>query len=333
MAQRPDLDEFAIIARYFAPLAAKAPGAFGLTDDAALLDLDPGHELVVTTDGMVEGVHFLPQAPPEDVAPKLLRVNLSDLAAMGAMARAYTLAAAFAKDVALAWIEGFAAALGRDQETFGVTLIGGDTTATPGPMTFTVTAFGTVPKGRTLRRSGARVGDLVCVSGTVGDGALGLLALRGQLPKLAPSYVQALVERYHRPTPRLALGARLVGLAHAAIDVSDGLVADLGHVATASRVDVEIEWAKVPLSAAARAAVDADPALRTRVVGGGDDYELVFTADPASAAQLARLAQELDLPLTAIGRVLPIQSAAPEVRVRDSDGRTLALDVPGYRHF
>lgn len=333
MAQRPDLDEFAIIARYFAPLAAKAPGALGLTDDAALLDLDPGHELVVTTDTMIEGVHFLPQAPPEDVAPKLLRVNLSDLAAMGATARAYTLAAAFANDIALAWIEGFAAALGRDQEAFGVSLIGGDTTATPGPMTFTVTAFGTVPKGRALRRSAARIGDLVYVSGTVGDGALGLLALRGQLPRLAPHETQTLAERYHRPTPRLALGARLIGLAHAAIDVSDGLAADLGHIAETSGVDAEIAWAKVPLSAAARAAVHADPALRTRIVTGGDDYELLFTADPASAAQVARLGEELRLPLTAVGQIVPIRGAAPEVRVLDSDGSTLALDAPGYRHF
>jgi thiamine-monophosphate kinase len=332
MVQRR-LDEFAIIARFFAPLAAKTPGALGLTDDAALLDLEPGHELVVTTDTMIEGVHFLPQAPPADVAPKLLRVNLSDLAAMGATARAYTLAAAFANDIALAWIEGFAAALGRDQEAFGVSLIGGDTTATPGPMTFTVTAFGTVPKGRALRRSGARVGDTIYVSGTVGDGALGLLALRGQLPGLAPSHAQALAERYHRPTPRLALGARLLGLAHSAIDMSDGLVADLGHIASTSHVDAAIEWAKVPLSAAARAALDADPGLRNRVLSGGDDYELLFTADPASAAPVARLAEELRLPLTAVGQIVPAQGTAPEVRVFDPEGQVMTLETTGYRHF
>lgn len=333
MARRPDLDEFAIIARLFAPLAAKEPGALGLTDDAALLDVDPGHDLVITTDCMVEGVHFLPKALPEEVASKLLRVNLSDLAAMGATARAYTLAAAFAKDIALPWIEGFAAALQRDQETFGVTLIGGDTTATPGPMAFTVTAFGTVPKGRALRRAGARVGDLVYVSGTVGDGALGLLALRQDIPGLAPRHAQALAERYHRPTPRLGLGVRLVGLAYAAIDVSDGLVADLGHIAATSRVDAEIEWAKVPLSVAAQAAIGTDPTLRTRVLSGGDDYELLFTADPASAADVARLAAELHLPLTAIGRIAPITGATSEVRVLDPEARVIMLETTGYRHF
>jgi thiamine-monophosphate kinase len=267
------------------------------------------------------------------VAPKLLRVNLSDLAAMGATARAYTLAAAFANDIALAWIEGFAATLGRDQETFGVTLIGGDTAATPGPMTFTITAFGTVPKGRALRRSGARAGDLVYVSGTLGDGTLGLLALRGQLPGLAPQDAQALAERYHRPTPRLALGVRLLGLAHAAIDVSDGLVADLGHIVRTSQVDAEIEWGKVPLSAAAKAAVDVAPALRTRVLSGGDDYELLFTADPASAAEVALLVEELHLRLTAIGRIVPIQGTTAEVRVRDSEARVMTLETTGYRHF
>ena len=263
--------EFELIARHFAPLSAAEPGAFALTDDAAVLAIEPGRRLVVTTDTMVAGVHFLPENPAGAVAAKLLRVNLSDLAAMGAKPLAYTLSAALPENMEDGWLERFAQALAADQASFQVTLIGGDTVATPGPLTLTLCALGTVAEGRELRRSGARPGDVVYVSGTIGDAALGLAALRGELPGLAPELRQALGERYLRPQPRVALGQRLSGLAHAAVDISDGLVADLGHICAASGTGATVEAPRIPLSPAGRAVLEADAERMTTVLAGGDD--------------------------------------------------------------
>lgn len=330
--KRREPGEFELIARFFRPLAAAEKGALALLDDAAVLAVPPGATLVATADCLVAGVHFLKTAEPEEIAPKLLRVNLSDLAAMGAEPRWYLLAAAFPKHAGADWIGRFARALGREQKTFGVTLVGGDTVATPGPATFTVTALGLVGAGGVLRRAGARVDDDVYVSGTVGDGALGLRVLQGRL-KVSAVHARALSMRYHRPSPRLALGRALVGLAHAAIDVSDGLVADLGHICEASGVAAAIEADKVPLSPAAAAALRARPALRTEVLTGGDDYELVFTAPPALAGRLRALARRLDLPLTRIGRIVPARGRGPCVRVADAMGRLVPLARAGWRHF
>ena len=323
--------EFELIARHFAPLSAAEPGAFALTDDAAVLELEPGRRLVVTTDPMVAGVHFLPENPAGAVAAKLLRVNLSDLAAMGAKPLAYTLSAALPENMEDGWLERFAQALAADQASFQVTLIGGDTVATPGPLTLTLCALGTVAEGRELRRSGARPGDTVYVSGTIGDAALGLAALRGALPGLAPELREALAERYLRPQPRVALGQRLSGLAHAAADISDGLVADLGHICAASGTGATVEAARIPLSPAGRAVLEADAERMTTVLAGGDDYELLFTAPPECADTLAGLSRELDLPLTAIGRI--DETKGDGVRVIDEDGRRIDLVENGYRHF
>ncbi|MCH8213016.1 MAG: thiamine-phosphate kinase [Proteobacteria bacterium] len=323
--------EFELIARHFAPLSAAEPGAFALTDDAAVLEIEPGRRLVVTTDTMVAGVHFLPENPAGTVAAKLLRVNLSDLAAMGAKPLAYTLSAALPETMEDGWLERFAQALAADQASFQVTLIGGDTVATPGPLTLTLCALGTVAEGRELRRSGARPGDTVYVSGTIGDAALGLAALRGELPGLAPELREALGERYLRPQPRIALGQRLSGLAHAAADISDGLVADLGHICAASGTGATVEAARIPLSPAGRAVLEADAERMTTVLAGGDDYELLFTAPPESADTLAGLSRELDLPLTAIGRI--DETKGDGVRVIDENGRRIELVENGYRHF
>jgi thiamine-monophosphate kinase len=327
----PMRGEFELIARYFAPLAEGAPGAQGLRNDAAVFDPSREDSLVLTLDTMVEGVHFLPDDPPALIGRKLLRVNLSDLAAMGARPRGYLLATAFPKDADEAWISAFAAGLAEDQEAFGITLYGGDTVATPGPLTLSLTAFGEAPKGRTLSRATARAGDAVYVSGTIGDGALGLKALRGGLGALSEDQRAALAARYRLPEPRLALGGRLAetGLATAALDVSDGLVADLGHIAAASGLAAEISAAAVPLSAAANAALASDPALLPALLTGGDDYELLFTAGPDRAGDLAELAGELDLPLIRIGRM----SEGRGVRVLDAAGRELSLPDGGWSHF
>lgn len=326
--------EFIRIARYFAPLARDFPGALGLTDDAALLRTEPGFELAVTTDALVEGVHFVGDEPASLIARKALRVNLSDLAAMGATPLAYTLALALPERFKEPWVADFAAGLGADQREFGIQLAGGDSVSTPGPLTLSITAFGTVPTAKALRRSGARPGDLVYVSGTIGDGALGLASVRGTLGDLPPKARSDLADRYRLPRPRTTLGPALIDIASAAIDVSDGLMADLGHIAETSGVAIGIDAREVPLSPAALRAVQNDPARRTLVLSGGDDYELALTIAPERSAILSSLASTLGVRLTRIGTVGQVTGAGEAgVVVRDEEGRAIALDRPGYRHF
>lgn len=323
--------EFELIDRYFAPLARAAAGADGLRNDAALFDPAPGHSLVVTVDAMVEGVHFLPDDPAALVGRKLLRVNLSDLAAMGARPRGYLLAAAWSGRIDEDWIAAFADGLAVDQDLFDVALYGGDTVSTPGPLTLSLTAFGEVARGAALTRAGARAGDLIYVSGTIGDGALGLRSLSGELPGLAAADAEALAARYRLPEPRVALGRALAegGIASAAMDISDGLVADLGHIAKSSGLGATLRAADVPLGAAAARALTGDANLGTAILTGGDDYELLFTVDPGRAGEVAALAGSLDLALTSIGAM----EAGANVRVLDAAGAPLDVPRGGWRHF
>jgi thiamine-monophosphate kinase len=333
------VDEFELIARYFAPLAAKEPGALGLTDDAAILSIESGRQIVVTTDTLVSGVHFLPSDPPETVAAKLLGVNLSDLAAMGARPLAYTMSVAipgaWTGDELHRWLEAFTRGLAVKQAEMGLNLIGGDTVATPGPLCLTMTALGSVKQGAELRRAGARPGDVIYVSGTIGDAALGLKALIGALPALADELRDSLIERYRVPQPRVALGQRLVGLAHAMADISDGLVADLLHVCTASRLSATLQATRIPLSPATEAAVAADPGLLKSVLTGGDDYELVFTASADVANAVTTISGDLGLRLTDVGRMGGAKSADKGARIRvvDSFGRQMNIGRSGYQHF
>ena len=320
--------EFALIAKYFAPLA-KAPGALGLADDAALIAVPAGQELVVSSDALVAGVHFRAEDAPDLVARKALRVNLSDLAAMGADPVGYTLALVLPRDCAEDWISTFAAGLAADQAEFGVSLLGGDTTATPGPLTIAITVLGLAPAGRVLLRRGAMPGDLVAVSGTIGDAALGLDALSGSLAGLAARDSRFLADRYRLPHPRLALGRALRGLASAALDLSDGLVADLGHIAAVSGVGMRLRAAAIPLSPAARAALAADPGRFGRVLSGGDDYELALTISRQNSTKLAAIAEAARVPVTVIGEVV----AGAGVRVEDEAGRDVTPEVGGYAHF
>lgn len=330
------LNEFELIARFFAPLAAGEPGAFGLTDDAATIALKTGHRMVVTTDTIVSGVHFLPSDPPEAVAAKALAVNLSDLAAMGAIPRAYTLSLALPqawdRDHAESWLDGFADRLALDQREAGVHLIGGDTVASPGPLCVTVTALGMVRAGKELRRSAARPGDLIYVSGTIGDAALGLKSIAGELPSLPPDLGRALADRYRFPRARTELGWSLVGVAHGVTDISDGLLADVGHICSASNVSATINAAEVRLSPGVQTAIAANPDLLVVALTGGDDYELVFTAPPASAGAIQAISESLKTPLTAIGRV-DEPGAKADVRVLAPDGRVIETGARGYQHF
>ena len=330
-AKRPD--EFELIARFFAPLAEGESGALGLQDDAALLRPEEGKRLIVTTDTLSAGVHFPAEEAPGDIAAKLLGVNLSDLAAMGARPWVYTLSLSLPEDWQPSFLEEFARELGRQQEAYGLHLVGGDTVAGKGPLTLTLTVIGTVDEGGELRRGGAQAGDHVYLSGTLGDGALGLRVMQGEIDGLAGKHAEELLARYRRPRPRVQLGLRLAGLASAAIDVSDGLVADLGHLAKASAHDTIIEAGRVPFSDAARAAFALNPDLMKVALTGGDDYELLFTAPSTAADDIEGLSKELDLALTRIGQMGADGEDAGDVRVIGDDGREMTFAGAGYRHF
>ena len=324
---RDGLGEFGRIAKFFAPLAG--PGGLGLSDDAALIDCRSGHRLVVTVDAMVAGVHFLPEDPPDLVAKKLLRVNLSDLAAMGARPRHYLLTTALPASLDDGWVRQFAKGLGEDQRLFGIDLLGGDSVATPGPATFSLTAIGEVAAGAEIRRGGAQFGDRIWVSGTIGDAYLGLKVLRGELPDLAAEHRAALAARFQLPEPRTALGPRLPGIARAMCDVSDGLLADLGHICETSGTGASVALSALPVSTAARAVIEAGWVLPAALAAGGDDYELLFTAAPDAGPKIERLAAELALPLTAIGVIEKGQG----VRLVDAAGDLVPVAQAGWRHF
>nr|WP_294507247.1 thiamine-phosphate kinase [uncultured Rhodopila sp.] len=311
--------EFSLIARHFLPLAG--PGALRLADDAAILTPPPGQELVLSADAMVAGVHFLPDDPPETVGRKLLRVNLSDLAAKGAVPIGYLMTVSTPGATPDAWFAGFAAGLALDQAAFGVTLVGGDTTSTPGPISLSLTIIGHVAPGTAVLRSGAQPGDEIWVTGTIGDGALGLQAALGKLAD-AGGY---LLDRYRLPQPRVGLA--LAGIASAAMDVSDGLVQDLGHLCRGGNVAAEIEAAKVPLSDAARA---AGPEWLETCLTGGDDYELLLAVPAPRRAALVAEATRAGIAVTRIGRFL---AGPPDVTVRQANGAPMELTKHGWSHF
>lgn len=321
------LGEFARIARFFAPLAL--PGGLKLRDDVALIDGRQGEHYLLKADAIIEGVHFLADDPPDDIARKLLRVNLSDLAAKGAIPVGYLLTMALPARRGDKWLAAFARGLATDQRKYRIGLFGGDSDATRGPTVLSLAMIGRVAKGRAVLRSGARPGDVVYVSGTLGDALFGLATLTGQLKFLDTAARRYLVRRYRLPEPRLILGRRLAGVARAAADISDGLVADLGHICEASGVGAVIETARIPLSAAARRVIVRTPRLLRSVLAGGDDYELVFTAPPAAAAHIAAIARAAGVRVTKVGRIVEGHT----VGLVDARGRSFRLSETGYRHF
>ena len=311
--------EFALIARHFRPLAG--PGALDLRDDAAVFAPPPGRDLVLTADAMVGSVHFLPDDPADLVGRKLLRVNLSDLAAKGATPLGYLMTVSVPRDTPDAWFAGFAAGLARDQKIFGVTLLGGDTTSTPGPISLSLTIIGHVASGQAVHRWGAKAGDGIWVTGTIGDGALGLAVARGTLQDASGH----LLSRYRLPQPRI--GFAIVGIASAGMDVSDGLVQDLGHLCRACGLAADIDAALVPLSSPARS---AGPAWLPTCLTGGDDYELLLAIPPGREAALQNAAQQAGIAVTCIGR---FSAGPPQVSVRGLDGEPMALRTGGWSHF
>jgi thiamine-monophosphate kinase len=322
--------EDSLIARYFKPLATD-PGAFNLGDDAAILKAQ-GEDIVVTTDAIVEGVHFLPDDPPDTVARKALRVNLSDLAAKGATPAGFvlTLALRAADD---AWLTPFARGLGSDAGLFGCPLLGGDTVSTPGPLMISITAFGRVPPGKMVHRSGAKPGDRVVVTGTIGDAALGLDILKGgpAAAALADAAAKAmLVGRYRVPQPRNAIADAVRDHAHAAMDVSDGLAGDLAKLCAASGVSAVIDAPSIPLSAAAATLLACGTVGIEAIVSGGDDYEILCAIPENRLEAFERAAELAGVAVTSIGIIIA-GSSAP--KFLDTQGREIPLPRLSYSHF
>ncbi len=333
MADGDRVEGEAAIVAALAPLAAGFPGALGLQDDCAVLVPPHGHDLVLKTDAVAEGVHFLPGEDAADIGWKALAVNVSDLAAKGAEPIAYLMSLSFPQAPLAAWLSRFCSGLAEAQAAFGLHLAGGDTDRRAGPLTVTIAAIGAVPAGRMVRRATARAGDRLFVSGTLGDAALGLelardpaLAVRW---RLAAEDVRHLRARFHRPLPRLGLRTALLTHARAAMDLSDGLAKDLGRMCRASAVSATVATGSLPLSAAARQAITADPALIQAVVAGGDDYEVLAAVVPGQEEAYRAAAAAGGVAVTEIGQI----GAGGGVTVLRPDGSTLPLASTGWDHF
>ena len=321
------LSEDELIARYFAPIAGEA--GLALKDDVARLTPPLGRDLVVTADALVAGVHFFADDPAESIAAKALRVNLSDLASKGAEPLGFLLALALPRGVTAPWLEAFARGLGEDARAYGCPLIGGDTVHTPGPLTLSITALGALPSAAMPARTGARAGDAIFVSGTIGDAALGLALRLGRGPALSEAHRSELIGRYMMPQPRMGLAAALAH-AHAAMDVSDGLVGDLAKLLKASGVCGVLDLGAAPFSAAARGFFALDPGGIEIAATGGDDYEILAAVPKAEAPAFAAAAAAAGVAVCAIGAV---SEGEGELRVVGLDGAPARFARGAYSHF
>lgn len=325
--------EEAIIQGYLAPLAAGAPGAHGLKDDCATIAPSAGCELVLKTDAIAEGVHFLATDAPRDIGWKALAVNVSDLAAKGARPVGYLMSLAFPEAPTTSWMAEFAAGLREAQDAFGMHLLGGDTDRRPGPISITPMVIGEVPLGRMVPRAAARPGDLVCVSGTLGDSGLGLALQRdaGLVTKwlLDSASADHLRRRFLRPTPRIGLAPALLGHAQASMDLSDGLMKDLGRMCRASGVGAVVESEAMPASHAFARVAQIDPAAAAQSRFAGDDYEVLTAVAPERFAAFQSVAAAAGIPVTRIGQFTSVR----DVTLRDAAGAAIEIGTTGWDHF
>lgn len=329
---RPSEDE--LISAYFAPLAG--PGAFGLSDDAALLAAKQGQDIAVTTDMAIAGVHFFPCDPPGTIARKVLRINLSDLAAKAAEPLGFLLGLALPESWTGPWLSGFAQGLGEDAADHDCPLLGGDTVKTPGPLVIAITAFGAVPGRSMIMRGNVAAGDRIYVTGTVGDAALGLRLRKGAaedapwIESLSRADAAYLAGRYLLPQPRLALRRALRAYARAAIDISDGFAGDLAKMLRLTALTADVQFAQVPLSCAGRAALRAAPSLTGTILSGGDDYEILCAIPPSHCAAFEAEASAADVPVTSVATAA--RGKDPPL-FKDAEGRAVTLARPSFQHF
>ncbi len=327
-----DKTEFDLIKSYFAPLTSNYPEAYDLRNDAALISEDPDKSTVVTMDTLVEGIHFFSSDPAEDIAKKSLRVNLSDLAAMGAKPTGYTLSISYNTSVSVEWVQAFTKGLAADQKIFKCHLIGGDTVSTPGPLTIALTCFGSVPRNKCLHRTTGLEDDDIWVSGTIGDSAAGLKLLNKEIKIDNPDIESFLVDRYRVPQPRTSLGIALLerGISQTALDISDGLLADINHIAKGSNLQARIFSSDIPLSNAFQGVFQDTPDHGIQIAAtGGDDYEILFTAKSKNEYQIIELSKELNVSITRIGTLVQGKNTL----LLDKKNKEIPVVKSGWQHF
>ena len=324
------MNEFEIIKTYFYPLAKKFPGALSLLDDAALLDIDPDHQMVITNDILTAGVHFFENDPADLVARKSIRVNLSDLAAMGAEPLVYLLALSLPNTVDDAWLELFSNGLKQDQINYGISLIGGDTSSTPGPTSISITMLGRIRVNKALKKSNAKLGDDIWVSGNIGDAGVALKIIKGEVNVIDDKSKNYLFKRLHLPEPRLELGNNLIEIANSATDISDGLANDLNNICQASGFGAVVQGDSIPISELVSTLIKQTKHLKmSHIISGGDDYELVFTAPPEYTKNINTLSKNMGLKISKIGSIVEGKT----IRIIDKIGHDLPLETEGYQHF
>jgi thiamine-monophosphate kinase len=327
------MNEFDLIDTLIKPLTRGAKEALGLEDDACFVPkAKAGYDMLSCMDTLLAGIHFLESDPPETIGRKALRVNLSDLAAMGAQPRGALLSLGIPDSINDTWLTQFFDGLGRDLETFGLALLGGDTVRSPGGVMVTFTVFGEVPEGKIMMRKGARPNDLICVTGSIGDGALGLLANTRQLDMQRSSYNRNLIDRYRVPKPRVPFGVEVREVAHCCMDISDGLLADLGHICRAGGVSAKIAIDSVPISRMAENAILRDPTMMEMILTGGDDYELLFTIHEDQWDTVQDMAHRASCAVSVIGRIFAPTEAKETVQALNSDGEPVKFKTSGYMH-
>ena len=325
-------DEFKMIKELLSPLSIGEDGAYGLSDDGAEIKATNGN-FIFTTDAIIEGIHFQSSEDPKTLASRIIRVNLSDIAAMGAVPRAYLLVLALPSSTTLSWIKSFVEGLSLEQKEFGISLIGGDTTRTQGELMLSITMIGETHDNKMLLRNGACVGDYIYVSGFIGDASLGLSLLEGQNNSNNISITNYLINRFRKPTPRIELGRGLTGIANSAADVSDGLIADLKHICNASGVGAEIYFDEIPISSEAESLVNDNLNLRMNLLSGGDDYELVFTVPSKHVSKIRELSKIHNVQIKNIGKITSQDLHQDVITLKDINQKIMKIYSEGYQHF
>ena len=323
------LNEFELVKRHLEPLVLDREAAASLKDDCAVFGISSGHEVAISVDTLIADIHFFKNDPPKQIAQKVLRVNLSDLASSGAEPKFYFLAMSLPSTIGMDWIEQFCLGLGADQTKFGISLLGGDTTSTPGPLSLTVTVIGEVPKGKAIRRGGAIEDEDVYLTGVIGDAALALSLIKTKGLDSVSKNFPVLLERYRLPQPRTVLAPDLRQIASACIDISDGLAADLEHICKTSGIAADIKISLLPISDAARVLIKEDKKKWETIISGGDDFELLFTAQPKFSSVIKRLSKEKNIQINCIGKT----KKGSGVRFFDSKGKLFAVKKRGWQHF
>lgn len=322
------MDEFSFIERYLSPLTFGKSEALSLQDDAAIIPCRPGYDTIITKDAIAEGTHFFKDDSPYDIARKLVRVNISDLAAKGATPYCCFLALILPNNSNEKWLQEFTSGLKNDLEEFGCFLAGGDTTAHNGGLVLTLTALGHVPTGKTILRKGAVSGDIIFTTGTIGDSYLGLEILKGNYKILSRQAKEYSQKRYFIPEPRINIGKELLNIATSAADISDGLLADLENICKASNVGAEITLSKIPFSSAALEAINIDNNFLIKAIAGGDDYELIFTAPAHMENKISEISQKTGIKITKIGKI----TAGYGVKTIGDNNQSIVINNKGYRH-